>query len=677
MQFEQFKQFQQQQWEQLKQFQAMQANGWREPEHNGIENNDERYQSYGTQRYGNSYWQPPSHHAHYNYYEPPNYNYYEPQRIPSYRNETQKIEAPRTEPREQMYRVPPDDRRQNASTKRKERKSKKTKTHNQQRNKVNSDEGAQNQWENLLKWFDLLNNRDGNYDTKDIPTPQQESKPRQRSSCENVDHPLLKFFRELANQNPNTAQQNQSSSSHKQEAAAPKQNNPARENVDTEESPNSNTFHPFLHFLRELAQQNPNQPMNQANTATQPNAVRTQPNPTGTSNPKVSTTKPQAAPTAKPQMNPTTSSTQKSSNPSRPEKIETSEPVKVSSEPIGQTGALKEEQPAEPESPHVESFKKLEEYSNAVDAIVNSDKPKKSKQAELMRLLIAVDGIECSSVLRPVRKTLATKINKYLEELEKPDASGKESKEPVETEHVKENPPRDTEAEMNAAEPSVEPEEAETVENEQLVDGNQPEDFAESIVEPEPVHVEPATSNPVKLGEAVVEPEKEDGQVENGFVEDNAATVEPVPEYEEPATPKAEETVENNEQTVAESSTVPELNDDPSVLIEDVSEEEEEADAFIPENGGGVTDDGDMRAENEESKPTQLQDVVEEGDTNESGVDDWTMVDDENVDQSASESAPTTEGEVQDDKKPVNCTTVNEEDPSVIIEDVTEDEEIR
>jgi len=70
------------------------------------------------------------------------------------------------------------------------------------------------------------------------------------------------------------------------------------------------------------------------------------------------------------------------------------------------------------ESPEVQNFKRLEEYSKSVEAVMNSDKAKNVKEAELMRILLGIDGIDCSPLLRPLRKALATQINQELEALD-------------------------------------------------------------------------------------------------------------------------------------------------------------------------------------------------------------------------------------------------------------------
>merc|ERR1712063_238214 len=65
-----------------------------------------------------------------------------------------------------------------------------------------------------------------------------------------------------------------------------------------------------------------------------------------------------------------------------------------------------------------QNFKRLEEYSKSVEAVMNSDKAKNVKEAELMRILLGIDGIDCSPLLRPLRKALATQINQELEALD-------------------------------------------------------------------------------------------------------------------------------------------------------------------------------------------------------------------------------------------------------------------
>lgn len=97
------------------------------------------------------------------------------------------------------------------------------------------------------------------------------------------------------------------------------------------------------------------------------------------------------------------------------------------------------------------TLEKLEQIDRKYEEIISQDKSSKVIEAELMQLILQLDDISCSAVLRPARKALASKITQKIDEIISFNAVPKEIQDESEPENTE---PEYTEPENTESENS-------------------------------------------------------------------------------------------------------------------------------------------------------------------------------------------------------------------------------
>ena len=307
-----------------------------------------------------------------------------------------------------------------------------------------------------------------------------------------------------------------------------------------------------------------------------------------------------------------------------------SKPVPVPSKPVPVQPQSKVEE--EPES--VKSFKKLESLAEQVESIISNISDRKKKEIELMKILLELDSISCSFVLRPIRKSLVETINKELDSLQKEVVSSEIKEESPKEEISFENP----EESINESESHEMDEVNEPVDesvNESVHESSELSDAPNELVDDVSDEREcNGIENQLESSPSNLESENESSNIENAAedfeessvpvesnVEDESA---PVSNEEENLTfgliapymtsdnaPESEVSPTSSE-AIAESEIVNEEGDSDSIVeerdevVEEKSEHEEDEDVLIED----VEDDDDSF---ESTETVNTNNLVESG----------------------------------------------------------------